>query len=225
VDCLQSMSKAMRPIAQTLRQFVRMTEEEEGVRVHHEARELESRVDVLDEALSEVEGKAKSIPYTRRRALPATPATSTVTKATAIASAAATKTTTTASAATTKATATVSAAAAKAPKATLSLGSLITTAEQTATQPIFSSRMEVELARPTQDPDRDLLTKIDQAFGAAREAGGSGRNNSSGSSRPYQTPPGGDYDDDHVATPQSIRSQRTRTTGKSSASRQKSPRK
>jgi polyhydroxyalkanoate synthesis regulator phasin len=60
-DCLQSMTKAMRPIAQTLRDFVRITEEEEGVRMQREARELESRVDVLDETLSEVEGKAKRV--------------------------------------------------------------------------------------------------------------------------------------------------------------------
>jgi hypothetical protein len=224
-DCLQSMSKAMRPIAQTLRQFVRITEEEEGVRVQREARELESRVDVLDEALSEVEGKAKPIPFNRRRALPPTPATSTVTKSTATASAAATKTTATVSTAATKAPATAPAVAAQIPTATLTLGSLTTVAERAATQPIFSSRMEVELARPTTDPDGDLERQIEQLLGTPREAGGSGRPGSTGSSQGYKTPPRGDSENEHVATPQSIRTERTRTTGKSTASRQKSPRK
>jgi hypothetical protein len=159
--------------------------------VQREARELESRVDVLDEALSEVEGKAQPIPYHRRWALPPTPATSTVTQATA----------------------TASAAAVKAPEATRTLGSLATTAAHTATQPTFSSRMEVELVRP-QDPDRDLERQIDQLLGGVREAGGSGRRDSAGSSHSQQTPPRGDSDDDHVATPQSVKVKRTRTKRK-----------
>ncbi len=79
-DCLQSLSKSMRPIAQTLREFVRMTAEEEGPQVHREAQEFELRVDDLDEALSEVEGKARPIPYERRRALPLTPKTAAATR-------------------------------------------------------------------------------------------------------------------------------------------------
>jgi hypothetical protein len=224
-DCLQSMTKAMRPIAQTLREFVRMTEDEEGVRVQREARELESRVDVLDEALSEVEGKAKPIPYNRRRALPPTPATSTVTKGVATASAAATKARTpvTVSTATTRAPATTSAAAAPTQTATLTLGSLTATAERAASQPIFSSRMDVELSRPATDPDADLARQIDRILGTPREAGG--RTGSTGSSQGYQTPPRGGSESEHVATPQSIRTDRTRSTGKSTASQQKTPRK
>ncbi len=74
-DCLQSISKAMRPIAQTLREFVRIQEEEEGVQVQGQAQELEGRVDVLNDTLDKVQHAATTIPYTRRRATPVQPST------------------------------------------------------------------------------------------------------------------------------------------------------
>jgi len=224
-DCLQSMTKAMRPIAQTLREFVRMTEDEEGVRVQREARELESRVDVLDETLSEVEGKAKPIPLHRCRALPPTPATSTVTKGVATATAAATKVRTpkTVSTVATRGPATTTHAATPTSTATLSLGSLTATAARAASQPIFASRMEVELSRPTTDPDADLNRQIDSVLGTSRAAGG--LTGSTGSSQGNVTPPRDGSGNEYVATPQSIRTDRTRSTGKSPASLQKSSRK
>jgi hypothetical protein len=198
-DCLQSISKSMRPIAQTLQQFVRISAEEEGVQVHRKAQELESRVDVLDEALSEMEEKARPIPYHRRKALPKTPTT-----------AAATRTDVTASA-----------AASKAPETTLTLGNLQQTSRQAADQSTFTSRMTVDLARP--DPDQLLERQIDQVLGGEPELSGVGRNDSTGSSRSYATPPRGVSDEDYVATLQSVKTKRTQTKGKPPATRQKSP--